>query len=406
MPGSYQSLPFTYHGALVEHVARPTKATLQQAYALGQAAVDGDLGIFDVISLHHHALADGVLPNGTPEAQARSAQALESFLLEALSPFKAAGRVPLAIRERRPRIRAEHDEALALRNARLEEEIADHQRAEAEMRESREHYFQLYQEARAMEANLRELSAQVLSAQEEERKRISRELHDEIGQALTAINVAVAMLKRQGVSDPAFQRNVADAEQLLANTMEAVHSFARELRPAMLDHLGLQSALRAHILAFTRQTGIRTELVPHPSLARLDERREEVLFRVAQEALNNIFKHAGATAAKIEFTAADNALNMEIGDNGCAFSVEEQLGSKPNGRLGLLGMQERVRHVNGSFAIESVSGNGTRVRVRIPLDGKANGEESHAGNGIGIVRPTPAPAPSRSLYEENICVAR
>ena len=144
----------------------------------------------------------------------------------------------------------------------------------------------------------------MLSAQEEERKRISRELHDEIGQALTAINVTIAMLKRQVACDPAFQRNVAEAEQLLEHTMETVHRFARELRPAMLDHLGLQSALRAHVLAFSRQTGIRTELVSHPNLARLDERRGEVLFRVAQEALNNVFKHARATAARIEFTSA------------------------------------------------------------------------------------------------------
>jgi len=89
-------------------------------------------------------------------------------------------------------------------NADLQEEIFDLQRDQVALQESKDHYFQLYQNARAMEENLRELSAQVLTAQEEERKRISRELHDEIGQALTAINVSIAMLKRQPVSDPAF----------------------------------------------------------------------------------------------------------------------------------------------------------------------------------------------------------
>jgi signal transduction histidine kinase len=249
-----------------------------------------------------------------------------------------------------------------------------------------------------MEENLRNLSAQVLSAQEEERKRISRELHDEIGQALTAINVTIAMLKKQVVSDPLFQRNVAEAEQLLARTMETVHRFARELRPAMLEHLGLQSALRAHILAFTRQTGIKTELISHPHLARLDERRGEVLFRVAQEALNNVFKHAGATSARIEFTSTEDALDMEIGDNGCAFDVGEQLGRKRNGHLGLLGMQERVRLVNGKFSIESASGNGTRVRVKVPLDAPPNGRalRTEVSGGLALASSPPGNRPNNA----------
>jgi signal transduction histidine kinase len=395
-------LPFTYHGALLEHLAHPRKATLHQAFALGKAAMDGGLEIVDVIRLHHQALAEGASTDASLAVAARQAPALESFLLEALLPFRLAGSQPARLQDSR----AEYTEALASRNERLEAEIAGHERAEAEMRESKDRYFQLYQDARAMEANLRELAAQVLSAQEEERKRISRELHDEIGQSLTAVNVAIAMLKRQVVSDPAFQRNVAAAEQMLARTMQTVHSFARELRPAMLDHLGLQSALRAHILVFTKQTGIRTELVAHPSLAHLDERREEVLFRVAQEALNNIFKHARATFAKIEFTSADDGLRMEIQDNGRAFNVQEQFGGKPTGRIGLIGMQERVRHVNGSLAIESVSGSGTRIRVKIPLDGNHGVDGHPAGDGAIPVGAAPMPSPVPSIHEEDIGAAR
>jgi signal transduction histidine kinase len=402
MPESFQSLPFTYYGALREHLAQPGKATLEQASALGRAAMDGGLETVDLINMHHRALAEGVLSDAQCAIPERIISALDSFLLVALLPFRVDGGGPLGAREQKVGNWVEDYEALALRNAQLEEELAERQRAEAALQERKEHYFQLYQKARAMETNLRELSAQVLSAQEEERKRISRELHDEIGQALTAIDVTIAMLKRQVVSDPAFQRNVADAEQLLARTMETVHSFARELRPAMLDHLGLQSALRAHILAFTRQTGIRTELIAHPHLARLDERREEVLFRVAQEALNNVFKHAGATQARIEFTSTGDALDMEIGDNGCAFDVKEQLGCKRNGHLGLLGMQERVRLVNGRFSIESTAGNGTRIRVKLPLDPRPNGRARKMGGNGGQAPPAPSPEPRSSLYEENI----
>jgi signal transduction histidine kinase len=368
--------------------------------------MDAGLEIFDLISLHHEALTHCVFPDGPTAIPAGSASALESFLLEALSPFRAAGGGPGGAWERRLFRQAEYSEALVLRNVKLEEEIANRQKAEAAIRESKDHYFQLYQEARAMQVNLRELSAQVLSAQEEERKRISRELHDEVGQALIAINVTVSMLKRQVISDPAFQRNVSDAEQLLARTMEKVHCFARELRPAMLDHLGLQSALRAHILVFSRQTGIRTELVSHPNLSRLDGKREEVLFRVAQEALNNVYKHAAATSAKIEFTSTDEALDMEIGDNGCAFSVKEKFGGNCAGRLGLLGMQERVRHVNGNFSIESVSGDGTRIRVRIPLEAQHARWARTTGRDEGPVRATSSANSYPCLYEEDIRTAR
>jgi signal transduction histidine kinase len=395
-----QSLPITYQLALREHVARPSRSTLRLASALGTAARDGGLGISGLIGLHHQALAEGAAADGHPLVAARFAPALDAFLMEALLPFGVAECGPGGMRETRLRAQVDCKEALALRNAELEGEIAEHRRVEASMQASKDHYFQLYQKARAMEASLRELSAQVLSAQEEERKRISRELHDEIGQALTAINVTIAMLKRQVACDPAFQRNVADAEQLLERTMETVHAFARELRPAMLDHLGLQSALRAHILAFTRQTGIRTELVSHPLVARLDERRGEVLFRVAQEALNNVFKHAGATAARIEFTSTGGSLNMEVGDNGCAFNVGERLGAKRNGCLGLLGMQERVRLVNGSFSIDSAAGSGTRVRVAVPILPQP---KARNGGDALLAALTPHPDAYSNLYEEDIC---
>jgi len=287
-----------------------------------------------------------------------------------LQPDASSALELLAARGRLQQLNAILDERnaeLAFTNAQLEEEIALRKQAEAALTESKDHYFHLFQQAHAMEEDLRELSSKVLSAQEEERRRISRDLHDEIGQALTAVNVAIAMLKRQARSSPDFQRKVSEAERLLAQTMETVHSFARNLRPAMLDYLGFRSALRAHIASFCQHTGIRTDLVAHAGMDRIDGPAGEVLFRVAQEALNNVFKHAGATEVKIEFTATDEALGMEIADNGCSFRVEEKLGTRKTGRLGLLGMQERVRLVNGAFMIESGPSQGTRIRVQIPF---------------------------------------
>ncbi|HZZ18363.1 MAG TPA: histidine kinase [Opitutaceae bacterium] len=401
--GTLPSLPVTYHEALAEYLAHPDEATLQQAYELGRAAMNAGLGIVDIIRLHHQAMADGALPRD----MCAGVPGLESFLLEALSPFEAAYRGFRGARERLQQINgvlAERNEELSKSNANLEEEIRVRQRVEGALRESKDHYFKLFQQAHNMERDLRELSAKVLSVQEDERKRISRELHDEIGQALTAVNVAIAVLKKQAHADGSFVKRVADAEQLIEQTMETVHRFARELRPAMLDHLGVHSALRAHVALFTQRTGIKTELLAHPDLSRIDGARSEVLFRVAQEALNNVFKHAKATAVKIEFTSSGDGLTMEVADNGCSFLVEDKLGEKATGRLGLLGMKERVRHVNGNFTIESAPSKGTRVRVKVPFESPP--KHPMGGDETGSLFPMPPPGGSPGInYENNIRTA-
>lgn len=356
------SLPVTYQDVLRDFIAKPDESTLQQAYELGRAALSAGLGVFDVIRLHHQALTDGILPADTP---ARLAESLEAFLLEVLSPFEAAHRGFRVAMERLEQLNeelAERARALIDSNARLQQEIAGRVRSEAA---------------------LRELSARVMTAQEEERKRISRELHDEIGQALTAVNVAVAMLRRHAGSDGNFLRKIEEAEGLLARSMETVHGFARELRPAMLDHLGLHAALRAHVTAFAERTGIRVELGSHPDLPRLSTPAAEVVFRIAQEALTNVFKHAQANRARIEFRSDGRRLTMEVSDNGRGFAAD-RLTDGPGARLGLLGMRERVRLVEGSFSIDSAAGRGTAVRIEVPFA---------------------TPAVSTPIHEENICLA-
>ncbi|HEY3755938.1 MAG TPA: histidine kinase [Opitutaceae bacterium] len=361
MSSPKSSLPITYLGALREYLARPDEENLEQAYELGRAAMSAGLGVFDIIRLHHQALSDGLLISGPSSADPRLVVALEIFLLEVLSPFEAAHRGFRTALERLEHVNGE----LNSRN----EELA------------------------TSNAQLQELSARVLTAQEEERKRISRELHDEIGQALTAVNVTVAMLKKQAGDNAAFQRKVAEAERLLAQSMETVHCFARELRPAMLDHLGVHAALRAHVNSYVRRTGLRVDLGTHADLARVQGQPAEVLFRIAQESLSNVFKHAQATRVKIDFASDGLNLSMEVADNGKAFAVEEKLG-KRTGRLGLLGMQERVRLVNGKFMVESAPGQGTRVIVRVPLDAAA------AASALSIPNST-----TPNHHEENICVA-
>jgi signal transduction histidine kinase len=377
MSEPHSSLPVTYQGALQEYLAHPDETRLQQAYELGRAAMNAGLGVFDLIRLHHQALSEGVFPDD-PQAAVRLTPAIEGFLIEALSPFEIAQRGIRRARERLEELNvelAEQNEALAQNNAELAKEIALRERSEAALREGKDRYFRLFREAQAMEENLHDLSVQVLSAQEDDRRRISRELHAEIVQALAAVNVTIALLKKQAGPNPTLQHNVAQAEQLVAHSMETVHDFARELRPATLDHLGVESALTEHVAQFRRTTGVAAELITHPELARLEEARGEVLFRVVQEALNH-FSRRGAARVKIEFTAADGLLAAEILATGAAPAAltDDPAPAKRADRLELLGIQERVRQLAGTFASEALP-TGGRIRATIPLSAPAPGPD-------------------------------
>lgn len=244
-------------------------------------------------------------------------------------------------------------------------DIRERKQAEFALRESREHYIKLFKEARAMEENLRQLSNRVITAQEEERKLVSRELHDEIGQVLTAANVSVALLHKHAGNDAALREKIDTAQRLIEESMDMVNRFARELRPSMLDHLGPYAALQNYVKSFAERTGIKTELQNTARLDRLDPQQGTVLYRVAQESLTNVHKHAQATRVKIRLRQLPRAVCMEIIDNGRSFrdGGERQ-------RLGVLGMQERVRLVNGQFAIEATPRRGTTVRVQIPVSSR------------------------------------
>ena len=224
---------------------------------------------------------------------------------------------------------------------------------------------------RAEEA-LQGFSRRILHAQEEERRRISRELHDEVGQSLTAISVALANLRNNGTATVAgLAQKVTLSQRLLQGTMENVHRFARELRPAMLDELGLLPALRSHMKNFSARTGLRVNFTADPQAEQLDGERKTALFRIAQESLTNVAKHARARRVNVSVCGTDAGICMEIADNGRSFRLNSRTAAKQKQRLGLLGMQERVRLLNGQFSIKPVPGRGTTVRVTIPFQAAA-----------------------------------
>jgi rsbT co-antagonist protein RsbR len=209
----------------------------------------------------------------------------------------------------------------------------------------------------------------ILNVQEEERKRISRELHDEVGKALTAINMNLAVLQRDGAAEAAalLSKKIADIGNLLVGAMVTVHGFARELRPTMLDELGLVPALRSYLKEYTHRAGLPVHFRSGIDGEPLSAEQKTVLFRVVQESLTNVAKHAQAGRVDVTLRAVNGGIRMRIKDDGHGFNVDRQHFDKGGKRLGLLGMQERVRLVNGRFAVTSSLGAGTTVQVEIPF---------------------------------------
>ena len=212
------------------------------------------------------------------------------------------------------------------------------------------------------------MSRQILSAQEEERKEISRELHDVIAQTLTGINVRLAALKKEAaVNTKGLDRNIARTQRLVEKSVDIVHQFARELRPAVLDDLGLIPALHSFMKNFTARTGVRTHLTAFAEVEQLDTARRTVLFRVAQEALTNVARHAQASRVEVSIQKLPDCICMRIRTTANPLKWNACCTAKGSKRLGLLGMRERLEMVGGHFEVESAPGKGTTVRVEIPF---------------------------------------
>ena len=259
-------------------------------------------------------------------------------------------------------------EVLAASNKKLEQEIAHRRTVEWKLERSERHQRQLLHRSCQMQGQLRLLSHRILQAQEEERKRISRELHDVIVQTLTGINIRLAALKKEATrSTKGLDRNIARTQRLVETSVHIVHEFACNLRPMALDDLGLIPALHSFMIAFSARSGVRTRLTAYAGVEKLNAAKRTVLFRVAQEALTNVAKHAGASRAAISIQKVTNGICMKISDDGKCFEVDQAMQAQNGKRLGLLGMRERLEMVGGSLEVECTAGRGTTMIARIPI---------------------------------------
>lgn len=250
----------------------------------------------------------------------------------------------------------------------LKQETFRRKTLETKLKKSEQHHTYLLKEARHMQEHLRELSRQILLAQEEERKEISRELHDEIAQTLSGINVHMAALKiEDAVNTRSLKKKINSTQRLVERSVKIVHRFARDLRPAILDDLGLIPALHSYMKGFTKRTRIPIRFKASPGVEKLNFVKRTMLYRVVQAALTNVAQHAHASLIKVTIQKTPKAIHLKISDNGKSFLVDQVLFAKKNKRLGLLGMRERVEMVGGRFTAESVKGMGTTIGAEVPL---------------------------------------
>lgn len=263
---------------------------------------------------------------------------------------------------------------------RLKESLEEIERRDREL-EQRVHertreVQRLYEELRRKEELRGRLLEKVISAQEEERQRIARELHDETGQALTGILMSLEAAEDALGGEPEAARQRIDrAKALAGHSIDAIRHLVVDLRPAALDDLGLVPALRAFAEGRLGERGIQVRLETSGLRDRLSPPVETCIFRVAQEAVTNIVRHSRATSARIQLQRRDANLTLVVEDDGEGFDSAGVLGSADPARaLGLLGMEERVALVGGHLTIDSAPGRGTRIRAEIPLgDGGGGG---------------------------------
>jgi signal transduction histidine kinase len=220
---------------------------------------------------------------------------------------------------------------------------------------------------------LRELAARQHTTREEERKHIARELHDDLGQFLTALRMSVSLLRvRFGQDNPALTAHAKGMTELVDRNIQVVRNVAASLRPVALD-MGIQPALEWLVDDFASHAGIAATLLVEDDTIVLDEDSETTVFRIVQESLTNVARHAGATEVTVTLDSTGEACLVTVQDDGVGFNPARVCKTS----LGLLGMRERVWMVGGDIEIDSAPGKGTTVVVRVPLD-KRSGQSPRA----------------------------
>ncbi len=257
---------------------------------------------------------------------------------------------------------------------------AAHEELDKRVRERTVELLEKNEELTSQTRVVRDLSARLLQAQDAERRRIARELHDSVGQLLAAISMNISQVTREKEKlSPPAQRCVEENQKLVQQSLTEIRTLSHLLHPPLLDEIGLESAIRWFADGFTQRSNIAVSLdLPPAGLKRLTEDLEIAIFRIVQESLTNIHRHSGSPTARIRLAQEDWLVHCEISDAGVGIPREKQLELNSYGLVGvgIRGMRERIRQLGGSIQVES-NGHGTNVSVSLPV---SRAHESAAAN--------------------------
>lgn len=215
----------------------------------------------------------------------------------------------------------------------------------------------------AITADLHRLSSQIVRAQEDERRQIARELHDEVGQALTAVKLQLSLLRRAGAPDPTAA--IDEARNIVDAALQSARNLSRLLHPPMLDDMGLAAAVDWYLRGFAERSGLSTTFEHAGTDRRASPEIETCLFRLVQETTTNVARHAQATSCRVYLQRLPASVVLTVEDDGRGFDPAATANGQPGG-LGLLGIKERVAGFRGVFHLETALGSGTRVTVELP----------------------------------------
>lgn len=226
---------------------------------------------------------------------------------------------------------------------------------------------QQHERAVDMQHGLQRLSAELIRVRETERRALARELHDEIGQLLTAAKFELAVAQHVVDEQGGRADLLDDARPIVERALQAVRDLSHMLHPAVLDDLGLSAAVDLHVKEFRRRHAIRVEFVEAGMTGRLPREVETAAYRIVQEALTNVAKHAASSSCRVSLVRLARGLVVVVGDDGVGFDAGGERASREWG-LGLVSMRERATQLGGSLVVESAPGRGTRVMVELPVE--------------------------------------
>ncbi len=265
----------------------------------------------------------------------------------------------------------ERTRELALVNQALVGEIAERMETERSLRESERSLKVSQEELQQSREELRALAGQLLTAQEGERRRIARDLHDDVNQRLAMLAMDLRRIEKGDTADPAA---VASMVRSITGRLTAVSDDVRQMayrfHPSILDDLGLTKAVRRLVDDFSASTGVQAVYVHHDPVSPVPTDLATCVYRIAQESLNNVARHARASEVEVELICDEGRVTLSIRDNGVGFDPLQV--SQMRGRLGVLSMKERVRLVRGTLDVTTAPGRGTHIEVDVPLAGNAH----------------------------------